>query len=124
MDRRRKSIRVLVFVAATIAAATPLAARAQVDFEASWDAPTYQVVREEVLSWLSDADLSAPEAAKVRKLWPARPPESLDSSQLLDLAATSFAASSDDAAELVALCNSAYQGPAVANPEWLLAGAA
>ena len=55
----------------------------------------------------------------MRKLWPAQPPESLDASQTLDLAAASFAASSDDAAELVALCNSAYEGPAVVDPELL-----
>jgi hypothetical protein len=95
------------------------AARAEIAFEASWEAPSYQVVREQMMSWLADADLKNSAEASVRKLWPAQPPETLDASQVLDLAAASFAASSDDAADLVAVCNSAYEGPAVADPEWL-----
>lgn len=102
-----------------IAALASTMAFAQVDFEASWDAPTYPVVREQVLAWLERSDLNRVEAASVRKLWPAKPPEALDSSQMLDLAAASFAASSEDAEKLVATCNAAYKGPAVAEPEWL-----
>lgn len=111
--------RIIFAVCVAIGAISPGVAAAQVDFKASWDAPTYPVVREEVLTWLEQSDLTRVEATSVRKLWPAKPPEALDSSQMLDLAAASFAASSEDAAKLVATCNAAYKGPAVADPDWL-----
>ena len=72
-----------------------------------------------MLSWLEEADLQTSAEASVRRLWPARPPEALDASQVLDLVAASLAASSREAADLVAACNAAYEGPAVADPEWL-----
>lgn len=123
MRRLHWSIRISWVTALAISAMSAIgplpAARAEIAFEASWEAPTYQVVREQMLSWLADADLKNAAEASVRKLWPAHPPETLDATQVLDLATASFAASSDAAAELVATCNSAYQGPAVADPEWL-----
>jgi hypothetical protein len=93
--------------------------RAEIAFEASWEPPTYQVVREQVLSWLEEADLDHATTASVRKLWPAETPEALVGSQILDLAAASFAASSEEARELVARCNTAYEGPMAADPQWL-----
>ena len=92
---------------------------AEIAFEATWEPPAYQVVREQVLSWLADADLDEDARQSVRKLWPREAPEALDGSQMLELAAASFAASSPDASELVASCNAAYQGPVVADPQWL-----
>jgi len=123
MRQVRSAIRTFIAVAFALGAATGgqllSTAHAEIAFEATWEAPSYPVVREQVMSWLADAELPSSAEKSVRKLWPVQPPDALDASQILDLAAASFAASSDDAAELVAACNSAYEGPAVADPQWL-----
>ncbi|MBL9163799.1 MAG: hypothetical protein JNL18_13795 [Planctomycetaceae bacterium] len=115
----RRSIALALTLGAACAVNSLAVVRAEIAFEASWQPPSYQVVREQVLSWLEEADLQTTAEASVRRLWPARPPESLDASQVLDLVAASLAASSREAADLVAACNAAYEGPAVADPEWL-----
>lgn len=123
MGPLRRSVRNYVTIAyatgALLAFSAHSSARAEIAFEASWQPPTYSVVREQVLSWLEENDLDRKAAASVRKLWPAEAPESLDGSQLLDLSAASFAASSQDVQDLVAICNTAYDGPDVADPEFL-----
>jgi hypothetical protein len=114
---RRKGIQVLA--AAMVASSLAGMTRADIVFEASWRPQTYPVVRQQMLEWLQEADLNDAAKARVRKLWPAEPPEELDGRQLLDLAAASFAAWSDDARELIGTCNSPRKGPALTDPEWL-----
>lgn len=121
MATLRRSIWSGTLLAVAIAATALGGSRAlaEIAFEATWEPPTYQVVREQILSWLAGADLDAAAKQRIRKLWPLEAPEALDGSQMLELAAASFAASSPDAGELVASCNAAYKGPIVADPQWL-----
>lgn len=109
----------LLAAAAVGVVVAPTVVRAQVAFESSWEQPNYKTVREQTLAWLEEADLDKATAVKVRRQWPPLPPAQSDNGRLLDLASESFALASDDAAELVATCSSAYQGPGVARAEWL-----
>lgn len=116
---RSSTAKLLTLALACVGYSSTSPVRAEITFEATWESPSYQVVREQMLSWLRDAELAPSDEASVRKLWPAQPPDELTPGQILDLAAASFAAASPDAAKLVALCNNAYQGPTVPDTQWL-----
>jgi hypothetical protein len=116
----------IALLRAAVAAALPLAvvaactdaARGELEFEASWQPPSYDDVRDRVDLW---ADAIQPEndvAAKIEPLWPdrLRGDERLE---LLDRVAESFAAADDRAAALVRTCRADYEGPETPDASWL-----
>jgi hypothetical protein len=92
---------------------------AEIAFEPSWKAPTYESVRTATLSWLDDANLDDQAAEKVRKLWPKQKPADAAPGTLLDRVAQSLAFASPEAKALVSQCGRPYEGPSAPKPEWL-----
>src|SRR5262245_45993912 len=94
-SRCRTWIEFVAVAAAAIAISTHGRAHAEIEFEATWQPPTYAAVRAEVEVWLDKADASEIAAAEVRDLWPEQLAEAGDSDgelDLLDRVAESFAA--------------------------------
>jgi hypothetical protein len=95
------------------------AARGQIDFEPSWKPAAYESVRNDVLAWADDAELSDDAADDLRRLWPAKAPEDPSAAPLLDRAVDSFALAMPEAAELRDRCRTAYDGPPLPDVSWL-----
>jgi hypothetical protein len=120
--RRLPLARITVAVAALCllnASAPPERAHAEIAFEPSWQAPTYDSVRKRALAWLDEANLDDQAADKVRELWPKQKPADAAPGTLLDRVAQSLALASPEAKALVTQCGRPYEGPSTPKPEWL-----
>jgi hypothetical protein len=102
-----------------VAGMAPQRAHAEIAFEPSWEAPTYESIRTATLTWLDDAKLNDEEADKVRELWPKKAPADATAGTLLDRVAESLAFNSPEARALVGQCRRPYEGPSTPKPEWL-----
>lgn len=109
----------LAALIALAACAVGVPTRADVAFDASWQPPTYEVARKQVLDWLDESDLRGSAARQVREQWPAAAPTDAASLPLLDRLADSLALASQAAAELRERCQSGYVGPEPPSAGWL-----
>jgi hypothetical protein len=107
----------LTFIGALAAAP----ARAEIEFEATWQPPTYAAIRAEVTDWLAGAEADANAAAAVRALWPEKLATDGARLDMLDRVAESLALVDLRSAELVAACRRNFEGPAPPDPSWLTA---
>jgi hypothetical protein len=98
----------------------PRPLRAEIEFEATWQPPTYAAVRGEVETWLAASDADREAESAVRKLWPEAADDS-GKTDLLDRVAASLAAVEPRAAELLAACQANYLGPEPPDAKWLVA---
>lgn len=93
---------------------------AEVTFEASWQLPAYEQVREQVLAWVDKQQLEESVAFEARSLWPAANLRANDGTALLDRAVETFALCSPQARQLIDACNAEYTGPLPPQAAWLL----
>jgi len=96
-------------------------ARAEIEFEATWQPADYEAVRADVNKWKSDTDLDDKIADGVSRLWPREAPADAGGAALLDRVAKTIASAYPDAADLVERCEAAYKGPAPPEAAWLSA---
>jgi hypothetical protein len=109
----------MVLACALIAVACGPMARAEIEFDPTWQAPDYEAVRVEIVAW---ADATSPPddvAAQIDALWPAEPGAERDAMGLLDRVATTVAAADSRAATLVEVCQSDFAGPVAPDAAWL-----
>jgi hypothetical protein len=98
---------------------TAAPARADIEFEATWQPADYETVRDAVATWQAEAELDQDATRKLKKLWPREAPADLTGAALLDRVAQSIAAAYPGAADLVHRCGAAYKGPAPPEAAWL-----
>ncbi len=96
-----------------------LPAQAEVTFEASWNLPSYDQVRTQMLAWLDGADLEADVDFQTRSMWPAGNLRASDGATLLDRAVGTFALVEPRAKALLDACNAPYEGPTPPQADWL-----
>jgi hypothetical protein len=111
-----------IISAATIAVVAFAAVRsacADVELDASWQAPSYDDVREDVLSWLDESDAPTAIARQVRELWPSEAPAAESEISLLDRLVDTLAVAWPEAGELRERCQSGYVGPQPPRAAWL-----
>lgn len=103
-------------------------ARAEIEFEATWQPPTYDSVRAAVDKWVDELQPASDVVTTIDALWPDAPKvDGADPNtnanaadlELLDRIAASIAAADPRAAELVRVCRADYAGPSVPNASWL-----
>lgn len=107
-------------------AASQQSARAEIDFEPTWQLPKYSDVRKQVDEWVDQVQPPNEATERVEELWPeatgdggAEADVELD---LLDRLAETIAAVDERAAELVRLCRADYAGPELPDASWLADG--
>lgn len=94
------------------------------DFPPSWQPVTWEAARTGLEQWLDESGLPAERVAEVRALWGAAEAAASDQAEvagtdLLQLAASTFAAADPRAAQLVEACRSAPRAPSVGEADWL-----
>jgi hypothetical protein len=94
-------------------------ARAQIEFEATWQPMDYERVRDDVNKWKIEADLNEETADEVTQLWPRETPADAGGAALLDRVAKTMAIAYPGAADLVERCGAPYKGPAPPEAAWL-----
>jgi hypothetical protein len=94
-------------------------ARAEIEFQATWQPTDYDSVREAVAKWQVEAELDEDAANDLKKLWPREAPAEATGAALLDRVAQSIAMAYPGAADLVHRCGAAYKGPAPPEAAWL-----
>ncbi len=94
-------------------------AHAELTFEASWQLPTYDQVRTQMLVWLDQADLQGDTHFEARSLWPAGNLRASDGAALLDRAVETFSLVDPRAKALSDACNTPYKGPLPPPADWL-----
>jgi hypothetical protein len=104
---------------AALAALGGSTARAEIEFDPTWEYPGYDAVRAEVAAWADETSPSDDAAAQIDSLWPSDPDADSDALELLDRVAATFAAADPRAAALVGVCQSDYAGPAAPESAWL-----
>jgi hypothetical protein len=114
----RAAARTVVLALAVLAAAP--ASRAAVALDASWQPPTYDAVRDNVLAWLDQSSAPLAVAREVREQWPSEPPADVTDASILDRVIDSVALASPKAAELRDRCQSGYVGPQPPSVDWLI----
>ncbi len=92
---------------------------AEVTFEASWEPPSYDQVRSQILTCLDKADLEDEVDFQARSLWPAGNLRSSDGAALLDRAVETFSLVDPQAKALSDACNAPYEGPVPPPADWL-----
>jgi hypothetical protein len=101
-------------------------ARAEIDFEPTWQLPHYAHVRELVDEWVDEVQPTNEVTERIDELWPeASDDEGADATaeqELLDRLAETIAAVDKRAAELVRLCRADYAGPELPDASWLAEG--
>ncbi len=112
-----QAAKLLFFLVFVFAANVP--ADAQVTFQASWAPRSYEEVREEVLAWVDDAQLSEDVGNQARSLWPAANLRAGDGAALLERVAETFALANPAAGELFEACNTEFAGPIPPDADWL-----
>jgi len=100
-----------------VVAVSPL--HAELTFEASWQLPSYELVRGEVLAWLDEIDLAEDVAFEARSLWPVGNLRGAGGTALLDRVADTLALANPRAQALIEACNSPYAGPVPPAADWL-----
>lgn len=91
----------------------------ELTFEPSWELPDYQTVRRQVLEWVDESRFVGESRTKERSLWPSVDLRSADGSDLLERVVETFAIADEQARQLVASCNSEFQGPVPPDASWL-----
>ena len=94
-------------------------AKAELTFEASWELPSYDQVRTQVLACLDNAKLEDAIDFEARSLWPAANLRASDGATLLDRAVETFALVDPRAKTLSDACNAVHQGPRPPGADWL-----
>ncbi len=97
----------------------PATSRAELTFEATWEPPNYDQVRQQVFAWLDSANVAAEIDLKARSLWPAGNLRASDGTALLNRVVETFAQADERARQLESLCNSPYETPAPNQADWL-----
>jgi len=91
----------------------------ELTFEASWELPEYRAVRQQVQNWVKENRFSGELRTQVRSQWPSVDLRESDGSDLLQRVAETFAIVDDRARQLVASCNTEFQGPVPPDISWL-----
>ena len=91
----------------------------EVTFEASWELPTYDQVRSQMLAWLESTELKAEAKSQARSLWPAGNLRGGDGTAMLERAVETFALVDPRAQQLMDACNAPYEGPVPPDADWL-----
>ncbi|MGI9428036.1 MAG: hypothetical protein ACR2NM_05220, partial [Bythopirellula sp.] len=94
-------------------------ATAEVAFEASWQLPTYDQVRAQMISWIDEVHLDENADFQARSMWPAGNLRAGDGTTLLERAVETFAIADPRADKLLTACNSPYAGPLPPQADWL-----
>lgn len=105
----------LAFVSTAVADQRPGGQFAQ---KASWQIPSGETVREQVLEWMSTAELDDEDRVQIEALW-ASVAQPADSGHLLDLVAATFAIIDPQAGELVELCSRPRDRADLPDTSWL-----
>lgn len=92
---------------------------AELTFEASWELPTYDQVRTQMLAWLDDTGLEGETDFEASSLWPAGNLRASDGAAMLDRAVETFALVDLRAKALLDACNAPYEGPLPPQADWL-----
>ncbi len=93
--------------------------RAELTFEASWQPPSYEQVRKEMLQWIDEATLEPETAFAARAMWPVGNLRAGDGTALLERAMETFTLVDPRAQELFEACNSQFQSFQLPQTEWL-----
>lgn len=115
MRTHRTALALLLAVGAIYATG----ARAEIEFEATWQLPRYNDVRDQVNAWVGKLKASREVADKIEELWPDRATNDAGVADMLDRCAESFAAADPRAADLVKTCRADYSGPKTPDASWL-----
>lgn len=94
-------------------------AHAEVTFDASWEYPSYDQVRVQMLEWIDAADLEDDVDFLARSLWPVGNLRARDGGAFLDRAVETFAETDPRAKKLLESCNVEYEGPLPPVADWL-----
>jgi hypothetical protein len=94
-------------------------ARAEIEFEETWQPADYETVREEVAKWQAEVELDDEATRELKSLWPRESPAEATGAALLDRVAQSIAPADPRAADQGHRCGAAYKGPAPPKAAWL-----
>ncbi len=94
-------------------------AHSEVTFAPSWEMPTYETVRGNVLQWLDEVQPTEEVRAEASSLWPSVELRDADGTALLQRVAETFAVVDPQAHELVRACNLKHAGPLPPDASWL-----
>jgi len=92
---------------------------AELTFDPSWEMPSYDQVRAQMLAWLDSAELTEDVDFQARSLWPAGNLRATDGAAMLDRGVETFALVDPRAQALMDACNTKYEGPVPPQADWL-----
>ena len=94
-------------------------ARAELSFAPSWQLPTYEAVRGQMLDWIEAGRFQQPLEDRLKADWPRVALRATDGGSLLRRLAETFAEADPRAVQLVDHCNRPQVPPTLADAAWL-----
>jgi len=93
--------------------------RGELVFEASWELPGYDQVRQQMFAWLEHAEVEKDVDFQARSLWPAGNLRASDGTALLNRTVETLVLIDPRAQQLASACNAPYEGPVPHQADWL-----
>ena len=99
--------------------ALPLGAYGELSFEPSWELPTYQAVRQDVLRWIKESRFAPAQRTEARSLWPSVDLRDSDGTDLLQRVVDTFSIVDNRVKQLTKACDADLRGPILPDSIWL-----
>lgn len=108
---RSNALNRFVWLACALCCVVASRGHAEIVFDPTWNIPTYEEVRPQVLAWLEKGDFTQQHKTTARAIWPSVELRKSSGTKLLDRVIETIVVVDPRAADFVAACDRQSQGP-------------